>query len=48
MHITRLKEMVTSPGGTTIAGLNELEKRACKHALYKAVKAAYDRSRELG
>jgi pyrroline-5-carboxylate reductase len=48
MHITQLKEMVTSPGGTTMAGLNQLEKHACKHALYKAVKAAYDRSRELG
>ena len=48
MHITQLKEMVTSPGGTTIAGLNQLEKRAVKHALYKAVRKAHDRSRELG
>ncbi len=48
LHITLLKEMVTSPGGTTIAGLNVLEKKAVKHALYKGVKAATDRSRELG
>ncbi len=47
-HITELKEMVTSPGGTTIAGLNKLEKYAVKHALFKAVKAAQDRSRKLG
>ncbi len=48
MHITQLKEMVTSPGGTTIAGLNQLEKRAVKHALYKGVKASHDKSRKLG
>ena len=47
-HITQLKEMVTSPGGTTIAGLNAFEKRAVKHALYKGVKASMDRSKELG
>ena len=48
LHITQLKEMVTSPGGTTIAGLNVLEKEAVKHALYLGVKAAKDRSTELG
>jgi pyrroline-5-carboxylate reductase len=48
MHITQLKEMVTSPGGTTIAGLNKLEKYGVKHALFKGVKAAHDRSRKLG
>jgi pyrroline-5-carboxylate reductase len=48
LHITQLKEMVTSPGGTTIAGLNKLEKYGVKHALYKGVKAAHDKSRKLG
>ncbi len=46
-HITQLKEMVTSPGGTTIAGLNKLEQQAVKYALYKGVKAAHDRSKKL-
>jgi len=40
--------MVTSPGGTTVAGLNVFEEKAVKHALYKGVKASMDRSKELG
>ncbi|MFA6810019.1 MAG: pyrroline-5-carboxylate reductase [Desulfoplanes sp.] len=48
LHITQLKEMVTSPGGTTVAGLNVFEEKAVKHALYKGVKASMDRSKELG
>ncbi|WP_291319862.1 pyrroline-5-carboxylate reductase [Desulfonatronospira sp.] len=47
-HITQLKEMVTSPGGTTIAGLGALEKRAVKASVLEAVREAARRSRELG
>ncbi len=43
-----LKDMVTSPGGTTIAGLAELEKGGVRTAFFQAVKAACERSRELG
>ena len=48
LHPGALKDMVTSPGGTTIAGLHELEKGAVRAALMNAVRAAADRSRELG
>lgn len=47
-HPTLLKEMVTSPGGTTIAGLNKLDELGFKHAISQAVLAATRRSRELG
>ena len=43
-----LRAMVTSPGGTTAAGLGVLEERAVRAALIGAVRAATDRSRELG
>lgn len=48
MHITRLKEMVTSPGGTTIAGLSTLDKNAVKAAIMKSVEKAMKKSIELG
>ncbi len=48
MHITGLKEMVSSPGGTTISGLRSLERRAVKAAVMEAVERAAMRSRELG
>lgn len=47
-HPTLLKEMVTSPGGTTIAGLNALDQLAFRHAVSQAVQAAARRSKDLG
>jgi len=43
-----LKDMVTSPGGTTIAGLAELEKNGLRHAFNEALRSACRRSQELG
>ena len=46
-HPAVLREMVTSPGGTTIAGLLVLEKAGVRSAIAEAVRAAAKRSREL-
>jgi len=43
-----LRARVTSPGGTTAAGLRVLEARAVRASLIDAVQAATERSRELG
>lgn len=43
-----LRAMVTSPGGTTLAGLKVLEERRLREALMDAVEAATNRSAELG
>ena len=43
-----LRAMVTSPGGTTAAGISVLEERAVRSALIAAVQAATERSRQLG
>jgi pyrroline-5-carboxylate reductase len=47
-HPGRLKDMVTSPGGTAIAGLHTLESGALRKTLIDAVEAATKRSEELG
>ena len=47
-HPSVLKDMVTSPGGTTIEGLHELEKGNPRGALISAVRAATEKSRKLG
>lgn len=47
-HPGKLRDMVTSPGGTTIAGLHELEKGRLRAVIMNAVEAATARSRELG
>jgi pyrroline-5-carboxylate reductase len=47
-HPGSLKDMVTSPGGTTIEGLHELEKGKVRGVLINAVRAATEKSRKLG
>ena len=43
-----LRAMVTSPAGTTAAGLLELEKSAVRAAIIECIRAAHARARELG
>jgi pyrroline-5-carboxylate reductase len=47
MHPVELREMVTSPGGTTIAAIRELESAGVRAAFLNAIQAAMTRSREL-
>jgi len=46
--LSRLREMVTSPGGTTEAGLGVFDKMGLEETVRKAVEAACNRSVELG
>jgi pyrroline-5-carboxylate reductase len=47
-HPTILRNQVTSPGGTTAAGLYELERGGLRTAVADAVQAAYERAQALG
>jgi pyrroline-5-carboxylate reductase len=47
-HPVILREAVTSPGGTTINAIRELERHSVRAAILAAIEAASDRGRELG
>lgn len=47
MHPVELRELVTSPGGTTIRAIQELERAGVRAAFLNAIEAAMERSREL-
>lgn len=48
LHPGALKDMVASPGGTTIEGIHELERGGLRGALMNAVRAAAEKARKLG
>lgn len=47
LHPVELREIVTSPGGTTIAAIRELEQAGVRAAFFNAIQAAMKRSKEL-
>ncbi len=47
-HPVILREAVTSPGGTTISAIRELERHGVRAAFLAAIESARDRGRELG
>jgi len=47
VHPVELREMVTSPGGTTIRAIRELEQAGVRAAFLNAINAAMERSKEL-
>jgi pyrroline-5-carboxylate reductase len=46
-HPVLLREAVTSPAGTTIAAIRELERHGVRSAVIEAIEAARNRGREL-
>jgi pyrroline-5-carboxylate reductase len=48
LHPGQLKDMVTSPGGTTIEGLHELERNGVRGAFMDAVRVAAEKAQRLG
>jgi pyrroline-5-carboxylate reductase len=46
-HPVMLREAVTSPGGTTISAIRELERHGVRAAVLEAIEAARNRGREL-
>jgi pyrroline-5-carboxylate reductase len=48
LHLARLRNYITSPGGTTAYALYYLEKAGFRTAISRAIWAAFERSRELG
>lgn len=46
-HPAELKDMVCSPGGTTIAGVSVLEENGIRNSMIKAIKAASNKSKDL-
>lgn len=48
VHLARLRNQVTSPGGTSAAALYYLEKAGLRTAISRAIWAAFERSQELG
>lgn len=48
LHPAQLKDQVTSPAGTTIAGISTLERGGIRGLIMDAIAAAQDRSRQLG
>src|SRR5262249_47147275 len=48
LHPAELREMVASPGGTTMAAIETLEARGLRHTIMSAVRSASERARELG
>ncbi len=47
-HPAELRNMVTSPGGTSAAAIYQMEKGSLRTVLSKAIYAAYQRAVELG
>lgn len=47
-HPAALRDQVTSPGGTTILALSELERGGVRAAFYCALRSAFERSKQLG
>jgi pyrroline-5-carboxylate reductase len=47
-HLAELRNMVTSPGGTTAAAVYEMERGGVRTVMADAIWSAYRRAQELG